>query len=187
MRSISSQSHWLGLFALVASCSGTAGTVYDREDFELGTFLSVNRNGETAILTSKGFIALVSGGNGSLQGPQEGGETAYLDSTCAGEAYVLNVPIRPYVFRKGAEILMVGNEVPTVLAPGSSYFIWAQVSPNPFPTCHEISVTPEIGIIFVDPKRLNDPAITGIGNGPFDPPLRVTSWSGFNTGFEPKA
>lgn len=173
-------------FALSLPLSGVAmgASVVDREGIELGLLLSSNRNGEVSLLTSEGFLAQVSSENGSLQGPDASGETVYLDSSCTGAKYVRNVPIRPYVFRKGMDVLYVGHDSPIMLSPGTSYYIWAQIPPIPFPACHEVQITPSSGINFVDPWRLNDHEVTGIGSGPFKAPLRISVWSGYGDGFE---
>lgn len=183
----------LAVLSLVvcANAWGAERLVRDATGLVLGEFVSIESE-SIAMTTSRGYLVVV-GNGGEIRHPGDLGEwVIYRDALCSGQRYVTNLLLQPIVYRSEEGVVYVPDDAETIrLGVGDVYYIWSTVYPNPNPNpipnpqpeCHLQEVGPDSSP-FITPFFPNDPGVTGIGNGPFLPPFKISAVVVLRDGFE---
>lgn len=179
----------IGLCLASMTATATAGIVRDAMGQAIGEY-DGNDRGDIIMTTASGYLVYVDAFSGEISAPQGAGSGAYLDANCVGPPYALNLYLRPLVYlsyepaTNVKQIFAIGGEVvPVVLNAGDFYYQWGVVGPGSTPVCHGWQVEANEHI-YLFPMIQNNPAETGVGNGPFHPPFRISMSSLFLDGFD---
>lgn len=170
-----------------------AVTVSDANGVVLGEFVSTD-GGKLAFMTSKGFLGYVNPGRKKMVNPPYTFGPIYLSEGCIGQPYAIDGSIRPVVFSSDEDVLTepyssvfyIRADAETItLKPGQHYYFWARNfgGATPVDSCTEWNVHPDSPVQVV-PAAPNDPAVTGISNGTFVPPFKLSMRRVFEDGFD---
>lgn len=152
----------------------------------LGTLVSTDSRGWSTVLTAHGYLVPITP-EGEI-GDQDGyGSGYFVNPDCSGQVYAMDPPIAPVVYRNGGNatgVSRIDRDAPALtLQVGDVYygFVTNGGDGSP-PTCTGRKVT--FRAVQMLPIHPNDQERTGIGNGPFKMPIRVSLTGVFSSGFE---
>ncbi len=181
------------LILMPAFTADGAGKVSDAEGRVLGTLLSADLF-DTMIVTSTGFLVAIS--RDGILGQRDGAQLAYVGHDCQGGTFLRHASYTGTVLRAGNTS---SDEVTTVYVPhdaealrledGAPYSYYMFYYPPDQPGlfgCFNTTSSPDYPVTLT-PAFPNDPATTGIGNGPFPMPLVFTPDRALLSGFERSA
>lgn len=174
--------------SMVFNSPSHASVLRDSTGLVLGTMEYVERS-NIAVSTIKGYMVFVESDSGKVDTPDGSASIYFLDSTCSGTAYAVNVYIRPLVFSRYVpetdtyEIMSISADaIPVVMTEGQVMY-WQGSNQPGGPPCIPWPA-PAGTRQYLTPMAPNDPIITGIGNGPFLPPFTISMSSLFLDGFD---
>jgi hypothetical protein len=164
-----------------------SGDVYDNSGVRLGSLISIDTyTSAVTVATDRGYLVDIDW-KGAIAVQTS---TTYLASDCTGQTYAMNMRVVPVVFLSyglnstfDSRIMYVTpGAVALQLKDGSRYYQWVQI--NGAEVCSEYQVNTQYGPVWLVPSELNNPLETGIENGPFAKPLRLSGDLVFTHGFE---
>jgi hypothetical protein len=179
--------------ALVAGLSlpvQASGDLYANDGVRLGTLVSSDQSSSVlTVVTARGYLVHVRG-SGEIAEQRNVGTTAFLTADCSGQTYAVNLPLRPIVFLSHSfnssgesRVMHVTNHaVPVELPNGSKFYQWTSI--DGIAICYEWEVDTAFGPVQLMPSEPNDPHETGIEDGPFRVPFKLTWTPVFYDGFE---
>ena len=171
--------------ALMLPASAHAVTVRDSNGVMVGELESMESH-YFVVTNSKGYITAVNRETGNIGRYN----IIYLDSNCTGQRYAQDALFRPFVLAASDDVetteqlFSVAADIePVVLTQGDNSYSWTTVGLNAEVVCYPS--------YFYDPKPYyffpmlpNDPAQTGFGNTPFQPPFKISMSPLFLDGFD---
>lgn len=171
---------------IFAPVESRALTVSDANGVVMGEFVSLD-SGDIVATTTKGFLVYLRSSTGEITALHDSNYLYYLDSECTGQLYVKSIPIRPVVFMSAQQFLqnpqvMYVNSSATPVA-AQYYYRWTTIGGDPTLICYEQEANSEFPDYFL-PVSPNDPTVTGLGNGPFVPPFKLSMRLVFEDGFD---
>jgi len=178
------------LVCISASCQADT-LARDGNGGFVGFYTGIFENGGVVLISSKGFRFVIGRENGALLGPELGdnytSERIYFENgNCTGGAHLqfisaqyagVIVPLHGGDGSLQAVYYVAQNAVTDYVVDLNSYLDY----PNGVQTCTPVAPTQGIPNV---PLLLNDPAVTGVPNSNFVPPITVTSNTIFKNGFD---
>lgn len=171
--------------ALALPLASHAQTVTDAHGMPLGTLVSVDMDaGSTTVLTSRGYVATIrDDGQVYTRDAYYSGSYRYLGPGCSGQPLYPGAGLTGVIIRASSgqhdepQTVYIPHDAQMIrLETGDSlsYVSWySPVDGPPVTTCEEYVITDERNAVPLVEALTNNPAVTGLGDGPFAVPLRI--------------
>lgn len=171
--------------ALALPLASHAQTVTDAHGMPLGTLVSFDIDaGATTVLTSRGYVATILGdGQIYTRDTFYTGDYRYLGPGCSGQPLYAGADLTGVIIRARAgwhdepQTVYIPHDAQMIrLETGDSLSYVSWYSPaggSPVTTCEEWVITDERNAVSLVETHPNNPAVTGLGDGPFAVPLRI--------------